>query len=552
MRAGPAAALVLRRTAPDPPSLRYRSLGEDTDPVAAARRTDPRGLARQLRGDLDWITLKAIDPDRSRRYETAHSLAGDIGRYLRSEPIHARPPSGMYRFSRFVHRHRFGAGAIAMLVLAGIAIGVVTAVQAREVARERDRATAEAAKATALNTFLQRTLLSPDPINGVGRDVTMVQALDSAIARLKREPLGSKSVEASIESAIGWAYYKLGLYDRAQPLLLQSVRTRETSPGADSVDLAESLFRLGSLYQIRAVEDSARASYRRALAIRRRIPSSGDADLAEMLGQVGNFLGQEGDTAEAGASLREAHSIYDRKGDSAGIATIENFQGILAHSRGDLASAERHFLTAVSIRRRSGDPALGDALGNLGVVYDDRGRVVEAERAYREAIADLTAKFGPEHDMVTGMLGNLAILLDRGGRPIEAESLYRRVLSIDEPKFGRDHPAVGRTLTNLSLLLCQRGKADQGLQLSQRGLEISRRHMGPDSWEYAATESAVGVCLVGLKRYPEAEGKLLAALSGIEKTLGPTHWRADSTRARLGRLYVAWGKPERAAAIKRN
>jgi tetratricopeptide (TPR) repeat protein len=549
VRAGPAAAQVLRRTMPDPPSLRYRSLGENTDPVAAARRTDPRGLARELKGDLDWITLKAIDPDRAKRYETAHSLAGDIGRYLRSEPILARPPSGLYRFGRFIHRHRVGAAVTATLLAGGVTMAVVTAIQAREVARERDRATAEAAKARALNSFLQETLLSPDPISGVRREVTVVEALDSAAARLAREPIASEPVMASVESSIGWAYYKLGRYDKAEPLLAAALQLRERTPGPDSVDLAESLFRMGSLYQMRAVEDSAERAYRRAMAIRRRVPASADADLAQMLSQTASFLGARGDTAEAGASLREAHAIYDRLHDSSGIAMVENFQGILAHARGDLPAAERYFTSAVAIRRRTRDPALGDALGNLGVVYDDQGRAGEAERAYREAIADLTAKFGPEHDMVTAMSSNLAILLDRGGRSAEAESLYRHVLAIDEPKFGRDHPAVGRTLTNLSLLLCQRGKAESGLPLSERGLAIAKKHSGPNAWEFAATEAAVGVCLAALHRFPEAEATLLAALEGIERTLGPTHWRADSAKARLGRLYLAWGKPERAAAI---
>ena len=157
------------------------------------------------------------------------------------------------------------------------------------------------------------------------------------------------------------------------------------------------------------------------------------------------------------------------------------------------------------------------------MVYDDRGRQAEAERAYRESIADLIERYGPEHDLVTAMSSNLAILLDRSGRAAEAESIYRRVLAIDEPKFGA-HPAVGRTLTNLSLLLCQRGRAEAGLQLAERGLAIARKHSGPETWEFAATESAVGVCFVGLKRYPEAETKLMNAVLRTmkRKSLGPT------------------------------
>jgi non-specific serine/threonine protein kinase/serine/threonine-protein kinase len=549
VRAGPAAALMLRQTVPDAPSVKYRSLGLETDPVAAARRTDPRGLARLLRGDLDWITLKAIEPDRGRRYETAHSLAGDIGRYLRSEPILARPPNAWYRFTRFVHRHRFAAGAAAAVLVGTVAVTAVTVVQARRVARERDRATEEAAKSQALNSFLENTLLSPDPITGIGRNVTVVEALDSAVARLATEPITSRPVEGSIKNAIGWAYHRLGLYDKAEPLLLGALAIRRSEPGPDSTDLGQSLLRAGVLYQTRAKPDSARALFKEALAIRRNLPPGSEAELGLTLTQVSYFLGQQGDTAEARAGLAEAYGIYRRIADSAGIAMVENYQGILAHSRGDLAAAERHFATSVAIRRAAKDPALGDALGNLGVVYDDRGRLDEAERAYRESIAELEARFGPEHDMVTGMLNNLANLLDRQGKAAEAESTYRRVIAIDRRKLGRDHPNVAISLANLSMLLCQRGRPAAGSPMADTAMGVARRHFHQDSWQLWATQNAVGICHAAAGRYQEAEATLLTVLRAYQRLLGPSHWRIDSTRARLSRVYRAWGKPDRAAEL---
>jgi serine/threonine protein kinase/tetratricopeptide (TPR) repeat protein len=549
MRAGVGAAVVLRRTPPEPPSIRYNSLGGDGDPVAAARRTDPRALVRQLRGDLDWITLKAIDPDRSRRYDSASALGDDIERFLRSEPIQARPPTAAYQLSRFARRHRVAVGLAAALLVAGVGVATLTTVQARQVARERDRAQAEAAKVRELNTFLQTTLLSPDPVQGLGRDVTMIQVIDSAVARMRRRPPESKPVEAAVKSAIGWAYYSLGQYDRAEPLLAEALRIRTSLEEPDSAELGESYFRIAALHQALARDDSAEAAYRTALAIRRNVTDPARAELASTLAGFGNFLGLQGDTAEAHADLEEARRLFVSEGDSSGIAAVENSLGILAHARGDLAAAERHFSTTIEIRRRIGDKALGDALGNLGVVYDDLKRTEDAERNYREAIADLESKFGPEHELVTATWNNLAILLDRTGRAAQAESIYRRILDIDTRKFGPDHPNVGRTLTNLSLLRCTHGDPASGLPMIQRALRIARRDEPPGGWYVAATESAEGVCLAAAKRYPEAEQAFVQAIDALKKALGPTHWRVDTTRARLKRMYVAWGKPERAAAI---
>ncbi len=550
MRAGAAAALVLRRTTPDAPSVRYRSLGDDTDPVAEARRTDPRGLAKLLKGDLDWITLKAIEPDRTRRYETAHALAADINRYLNAEPILARPPSTWYRTVRMVQRHRVATAVLATVLIAGIGLSVVTAVQAGRIAVERDRATAEAAKATALNSFLERTLLSPDPINGVGRDVTMVEALDSAVARMAVEPPASPAVEASVKNAIGWAYFKLGLYDRAKPLLGDALRLREADPGPDSADLAQSLERRGALHAIQAEDDSAAASYRRALAIQRRRKEAGDSELAMTLVRMGYYLSQQGDTAAAAGALDEARAIYGRQKDSSGIAMVDNYAGIQAFNRGDLKGAERLLRASVDLRRRLKDPSIGDALGNLAVILDDLGRSAEAEATYKEAIAELERRLGPEHDMVTSMLNNYAILLDRTNRPAPAESIYRQVLAIDQRKFGSDHPNVGRTLTNLSLLLCQRGRGQDGIGQARRAVAIAEREFKADTWELAATRNALGVCLAALKRYDEAETIMLDALGVIEARLGKDHWRADTTRARLTRMYAAWGRPEKAATLR--
>src|ERR1700733_3868681 len=124
---------------PTSPSTRLRNA-----PAAAARAekrsTDPRQLANMLRGDLDWITLKALDRDRARRYGTPAELAADLGRYLRSEPVIARPATLAYRTKKYVQRHKFGVAAATAATLLLVAFGVMQAIELRRITRERDRA----------------------------------------------------------------------------------------------------------------------------------------------------------------------------------------------------------------------------------------------------------------------------------------------------------------------------------------------------------------------------------------------------------------------------
>src|SRR4029077_18079304 len=129
------------------PSTKVRANHETSTANAEARGTQPGQLASVLRGDLDWITLKALEKERERRYGTPSELAADLGRYLRNEPVVARPASAAYRWRKYVQRHRAGVAGAASLSLLVAGFGITEFLQARRIARERDRANIEAATA---------------------------------------------------------------------------------------------------------------------------------------------------------------------------------------------------------------------------------------------------------------------------------------------------------------------------------------------------------------------------------------------------------------------
>ena len=537
VRAGSAAPHLLRDTPPPTPSTRVLTMGDSSTMVANARRTDPHSLARDLRGDLDWIVLKAIDPDRRRRYETAHELANDLTRHLRAEPVLARPPSMSYRVGRFLVRHRVGAGVAAAIVLAAIVFTAQTVIQSRRIARERDRAAGEAAKARALNTFLEQTLLSPDPLVGIGKDATMVQALDSASARLDREPGGSIVVDASVRSAIGRAYFGLGLYDKAEPLLRRALLERESTVASDSSAFAESLLQMADLHVKRGRADSAAIEFERALAIRRALGRT-DRDLAEAVAALGGFLAVRGDSVRGPRLLAEASSVYTALRTPRDVGRVENELGIFEYQRGHLPEAERHMRTALEqLRIGFGrHPYVAEALANLGVVLEDLHRPKEADSAYREAIELGEATLGADHDIVSASVNNLGVLLSNRGEHAEAQRLIRRALETDERKLGRDNPAVGIDLVNLSLALCRAGPSPEGDALAVRAERILAAHDSAGSWPLGQVKVVRGTCLMRLRRLDDAERELRAGLGELERALGPSHWRVDTARVRLDEL----------------
>ncbi len=151
---------TIREEEPPKPSTRLSTLaGEELSAVAANRGAEPARLNRLVRGDLDWIVMKALEKDRKRRYETAASMARDIERHLRAEPVSAAAPSPAYRLAKFVRRHRVTVGA-ALVVAAALLVATVVSLQSAFVAHkargvadaERDKAyqaqRAEAAQRT--------------------------------------------------------------------------------------------------------------------------------------------------------------------------------------------------------------------------------------------------------------------------------------------------------------------------------------------------------------------------------------------------------------------
>ena len=210
---------VIREVQPTRPSRKVGTMGDASTDLARQRDTQPGALVRQLEGDLDWITLKALEKEPSRRYGTASELAADLRRHLRHEPVLAGPPSRLYRARKYVQRHRFGvAGAICLvLLLTGFAVAM--AVQARQIARERDRANTEAAAATRVADFLAHMFKVSDPSEARGVSVTAREILDRASQRIESGLATDPQVQARAMDTMGTVYQDLGLYSRAERLL---------------------------------------------------------------------------------------------------------------------------------------------------------------------------------------------------------------------------------------------------------------------------------------------------------------------------------------------
>jgi non-specific serine/threonine protein kinase/serine/threonine-protein kinase len=268
---------------PSKPSTRLSTLGDGLSGESAKRRrTDRTTLIRQLRGDLDWITMKALEKDRVRRYGSPHELAADLQRHLRNEPVIAGPPGTAYRAGKFVRRHRLGVAtaSVAVVVLVGFA-ATVTVLLGR-VSRQRDRAHQESEAAQQVSGFLV-DLFETSDLDKSGAEAAAVTArelLDRGVERIREELADQPVVRARLLQTMGNAHASMRLNDTAQQLLEDSLSILEEHSESEPLLLADVLHDLAS-FLCGAGDSRCVSMNERALTIRESALDPNDPLVAE-------------------------------------------------------------------------------------------------------------------------------------------------------------------------------------------------------------------------------------------------------------------------------
>jgi serine/threonine protein kinase/tetratricopeptide (TPR) repeat protein len=316
---------MLREVEPPKPSTRLGALGETLLPTVAAQRgTEPRRLSQIVRGELDWIVMKALEKERGRRYETASDLASDVERYLRDELVRARPPSRAYLLRKIVRRHRvlIGAGvAIAAAVLVGMGLALWGLQHARherdnalnaKAAETRQLAIANDARAKAREVNdLMRDLYVSTNRRLTGNEADYADVIAAGAARLESGILRDQpDLEASLRNTLGHMYVFNHMLKQAegQMELALDLRRRICPPGGNA-DLADSLNDVGWVLQARGEYQQAEPLLRESLAMRRKLVAADDPVLASSVHSLALVLRRAKREAEAIPLFREALDI---------------------------------------------------------------------------------------------------------------------------------------------------------------------------------------------------------------------------------------------------
>ena len=546
---------VIREVDPPKPSTRLTGRGGESDEVATRRHTEVRQLVSQLRGDLDWITMKALEKDRTRRYDTASDLAADVRRHLRDEPVVAGPPSSLYRAVKFARRHRFGVSAAAAVFVLIVAFAVAMAGQARRIASERDRATQESARANReadaarqVSDFFLRVFELADPSEARGSSVTAREILETGSARVEQDLREQPALQSRVMLTIGDAYQKLGLYKNAESLFRKSLDVR-TSAALGEEAVAEGLFKLGYV-QVRAGNfTAASTALTKALAMQESTPGITAVALAETMGALGELAYAQGDYKKAESYFsRQLDTLRQRSPDSERqIAdSLTELAMTVQQNTADYARARTLNEDALAIRRRIFSPphvAISESLNNLAMVYYRSKDYAAAAPLFNESLAMNRRLFGDTHPEVAANLNNLALVARDSGDYRKANELFEQVVAIDRQLLGARHIQVARALNNWGESLRRGGEARRAETLLRESVSIHGESLSPTHWQTASTEMLLFRTLFDQRRFQEAEAVLNRAYASIEREFGPTHARTQTAVERAVELYVAWNKP---------
>jgi len=497
----------IREEEPPIPSLRLSGLGEQSTTAAANRRLESSTLARQLHGDLDWITMKALEKDRTRRYDSPNELAADIGRHLRNEPVMAGPPSTTYRVKKFVRRHTIGVAASTLVVLAlilGIAGTTVGMIRAREAEQAASR---EAKTARQVSDFLTGLFEVSDPSKAKGETVTAREILDQGAVRIRSELVDEPLVQSRLMGTMGWVYESLGLYDEALDLLEEALAIREEALSPDHPDVATSLNDVGRVLRELAEYDRAEPLLERSLDIHERVSGPGDPSVSDVLNNL----------------------------------------GLLQVDRGDYDQAFPLYQRALAIDQQTlepDDPDFAGTLTNLAILHVRMGNIAEARSLFERSLEIHEKAYGSDHIMVAHSLDSVAGVLKAGGEFQSALPLYERSLAIKEKMLGPDHSAVAATLSNLGALLRTLGDPERARPMLERSAAVYRKALGPDHPDIAEPLTTLAI-IYATTGEPDAARRLFEeALAIREKALGPHHPEVATSLNNLGVFHRSSGDNE--------
>lgn len=515
----------------------------ELEPVRPSKQT-PAGehakLARQLRGDLDNIVLKALRKEPERRYGSVDELSDDLRRHREGYPVLARSDTWQYRAAKFVTRHKAG-------VAVGVAVALSLAALFAAVVQERNTARAEREKAQQASRFLVESFRVSDPSESRGQSLTAREVLQRGAQRVDRDLQSQPGTRATILRTLSEVYASIGLYQDAQSLIDRAVTARQAAGEAGTDDAREDQIQLARVLLTRGEWQKSADRLRQALPFAQTLPQR-----SAVLYHLGMAQTELGKWQDAKQSLDAALALRRTQGDEASVAQTLYGLSSLCFRQGDYRNNLELAKQAYAIRQRlfgAMHPDVADSLQQMASACDGLGQFDESLRLAHEALAMQKSLYGETHLNVASSLNDLAAFFARAGRLEDSRDTHLRALAVYRKVLGEKHPLIALSLDNLGATLYELGDREREETVKRQAMAIRRELFGETSMEYANSLNSWGVLLYARGRIADGEPFLRRALQLRRQFHSPDARTVAVSEMNLGSALERQGKTKEAIPL---
>jgi eukaryotic-like serine/threonine-protein kinase len=559
LEAGQEAILrTIREVEPPKPSTRLSALAfEEQRSIAAQCGLEPQKLSRLMRGELDWIVMKAIEKERARRYETASGLALDLTRHLANEPVTARPPGRVYLIRKTILRHKAAFAAVGTVMAVLLLGGVISAWQAARAIQAEHRALAEAAKSRQVAEFLEEMLAGVGPSVALGRDTTLLrEILDKAAGRIDEGLESQPEVQADLRMTLAEVYSELGEYAKAEEMLRKAAAAYRRLFGNEHLELARALNGLAGVLAQGARMDEAEVLAREGWNIRKKLLGQEHPDLANSLNNLALVLWRKGRLGEAEVMFRQSLEMWRRLHgpDHVEVANALNNLGAVLLEQGIHVEAESLLLRALEIRRsvfEGPHPEVTRIIVNLAAVLSAQDRLEEAEALAIESLEMLKIFFESDHPEVALSLRRLGWIFFKQDREPEAEVMFKDAIGMYQRLSSDAHPESAEALQGLARIFAWQNKLAEAEAAASKSLEIKRSVFANDHARLADNLDTLAWIFTKQFRFAEGEAMAREAVEMLSRLTGREHPQLAEALDTLAMALSKQGKSEEAEAAAR-
>jgi serine/threonine protein kinase len=559
---------IIREEEPPVPSRRLSDSTDSLPSISAQRRMEPARLTKLVRGELDWIVMKALEKDRGRRYESASAFAADIERYLKDEPVLAGPPGAGYRLKKFLRRNRGSVLAASFLLLAlfagviGTSLGLLQAQRAEREAAQRaegERRAKETAKQRLAqiekaNEILGSVFkdLDPETVENQGKPLRVLlgERLEQASAQLEGESIGDPLAVAHMQVILGQCQLGLGYAEKGIALLSKARATFATLSGPDDPDTLASMNAIARGYYDVGRPDLSVPLFKETFERRKATLGPNHPDTLQSMNDLASGYRAVNQLDVAVPLVKEALERRKETLGSDNLDTLEsmNFLALIYQDMDERELALPMFKAVLDGRRRKLSAEHADVLqsmNNLALAYRAAGQFDLAVPLIEETLKLVKDKLGDNHPYTLKTANNLALTYQDAGLLDLALPLYEETLKRKKKKFPPDHPDVLQSMKSLAAGYQASGKLEQALRLYEETLEGIRRKFAVDDVRTITTMTEFGKTYLQAGKPEKAEPIFRECLAVLEKTQ-PDNWRTFDTRSLLGAALL--GQKKYAAA----